>query len=138
MMGCNAWFRTIKGVRPAEPARVRQLQADEQSIIGACGEPMFSNQLLSQLCKTFLGGRSNKQLVRIRPSFLRYCNRFSSPDQFCAAPAKSSPAADRALRRIAISSSVPAFHGMRGYAISNPDFLAHQWLSQRGFGSSYN
>src|SRR5882762_81677 len=126
--------RLAAGIRigTAETPGVRQLQPDQQSVLGAGGPAVFFDQRRSQLSQTFLGVRSDHELIRIGASFVRDRDGLSTPNQLGAAAPKTLPAPERTLRGLAIERSVPAFHGLHGNPVADLDCAVSERPQERG------
>src|SRR5580692_3379500 len=118
-------------VRAAVTARMRQLQSDQQPVIGSRNLAVFFNECRLELRQTCPCVRSRQKLVRICAPLLTNGNRFASPDQFRPAAPESLPAAQRMFAGVPVACSVPPFHGLHGEAIANLDAFANNWLRQR-------
>ena len=118
-------------VRPAEPARVSQLQADTQPVQCAQARPVGLPQFVQQRGQSgTIVGRS-QCLIRIRPAVGHDRGGFSTPDQLRAAEPKVVPTPERVRRRRAIAIGVPSFHGMDAPTIAGLQGAHRQGLSQR-------
>src|SRR5262249_11629231 len=106
----NAGLAAIADVWTAVPSGVCQLQADEQTIVGASNPTMFFDQRRPQLGKATLGVRSDYELVGIGTPIMRHGNRFAAPDKFGAARAEATPTPDGVLGWIAVGGAVPTLH----------------------------
>src|SRR6266404_1527877 len=112
MMIKNLRFRFALVVRPAVPARMRQLQADEYAVGGACGFTVAIKERCSQLFQALQSMRRDHQLVWIGTACMRNGSSFPAPNQFRATGAQSAPAAQHAFADVAVWRGVPSLHGM--------------------------
>ena len=61
----------------------------------------------------------NNQLIGVGASLMSDCNRFPTPDQFCATDTKALPAPKGVLAGATLCATIPAFHRQNGEAIAN-------------------
>lgn len=134
----DSWLSSIMPMRSAKAPRVRQLETNQEAVIGTRREPMLFDQGHSQRCQTFFGVRGNQQLVGIRASV--FCNRdgLATPDQFPATAAKMTPPPQRVLGRIAIGRAIPAFHRLHGDVVADLDCAALNRSPQWRFTTHQN
>jgi len=92
---------------------------------------MFFDQNFPQLRESIPRVLRGNKLIWIRASSVRNGNCLPPPNQFPATLPESFPPPDGMLAGIPIRSAIPSFHGVNGDAISDLNFSAHQWLSQR-------
>ncbi len=116
--------------RTRKPARVRQLQADDQVARVAKRSGMFGDQFGAQRGQVGHGLRIDEQLVRICPAVVAHGHGFAAPDQLGAADPESAPAAPRQLAWPAVERAVPAFHRQDGEAIADAPAVDLQRLGQ--------
>jgi hypothetical protein len=92
---------------------------------------MRLQQRLSQFCQSRVRVRSNHQLIRICPAFVRDRDSLASPDQAGAALPESLPAPHGVFTGVAIGKAVPTFHGLHGDAVARFVSAAIERLLQR-------
>src|ERR671922_387326 len=120
----NARLGPIVRMRPAESPRVRQLQSDEQPILGTCHLSVLLDESLLQSTQAIACVRRNHKLIRVGPRFVRNGNRFPSPNEFRPALPKTLPAARGKLARLSVRGAVPALHWLNGDAVADLDSIA--------------
>jgi FtsP/CotA-like multicopper oxidase with cupredoxin domain len=76
----NSGFGPIMLVRSAVASRVRQLQANQQSIVGTSGQPVFFDQGGSQPREPLFGMGRQQQLIGIGPPLGRDRHRLATPN----------------------------------------------------------
>ena len=116
--------------------RVRELQADQQPVIGAGDAAMLLDQDLAQMGEPALGMRADHELVGIRAPVVTHRDRFTAPDKLRAALPEPPPSADRVLARVAVRRAVPSLHRMDGEAVADIDPVAHERPCQRRIRST--
>ena len=123
-------------VRTAVASRMRELQPDQEAVVGAGEMAMLLDQNLSQMSQAAFGMRGDHELIGIGAPVVTHGHRLPAPDQFRAALSEPPPSANRILARIAVSRAVPSFHRMDGDAVADTYSVAHQRLRQRRIGSA--
>ena len=115
----------------AEPARVRELECDNEIIVAAT---------LLAVCRLHLGEQRGEagaaagrrgELIGIGPALGEHGHCFPSPDQLRAAEPKVPPAAQEDFRGRTLGAAVPAFHRMNAPAVTDGAAAEHERLSQR-------
>src|SRR4029077_16032973 len=118
-------------VRLAEPAGVRELQADHEAVERAERLAMGVLAFAEQRGQPGAVRRGGERLIRIRPAVRSDGGRFAAPDQLRAAESEVAPPPPRVLARRAIGIRVPTFHRMNAPAIADGESADRDWLGER-------
>ena len=116
--------------RAAKPARVRELEADQQIVRAATALAVRRQQRLPQPREAGLVGGVDDELVRIGAAFRAHGHRLAAPDEFGAAFAEPLPATQHRLGDAARRRAVPSFHRLHGPAITDDAAVEIQRLGQ--------
>src|SRR5947207_11217731 len=122
----NSRLGLVSPMRPAIAARMRQLQSDQQVVLGAHGLAMLLGKHRAKFCEIGMSTGCNHQLIRIGATRQRHCYSFASPDQFRATLSKSSPPPKGVLAWMPVRRSVPALHGIDRDAVADLNAAAFQ------------
>ncbi len=132
MSKSHARFAAFPIVRPAEPPRVRQLEANDQVVRAAISLAMRLDQGLAQLREAGPVLFVNDELVRIGAPFGDHGHGLPAPDQLRAAFTEAPPASQHGLGHAPAGGAVPAFHRLNGPAISDEPAIKNQAVPQCG------